>query len=99
MAPCDIGGCANAARYQFAAGADTPQVRCLRHALGYPPVRGRAIRAALLVGSILVVINQADVVLSGQLSALVVAKMGLTYLVPYSVSTYSALAVNRISST
>ena len=99
MAACGIGGCANSALYQFAARVDAPQTRCLRHALGYPPVRDRAIRVALLVGSILLVINQADVGLSGQLSALVVAKIGLTYLVPYSVSTYSALTANRLAST
>src|SRR5262249_42146771 len=99
MAACGIGGCANRARYQFAAGVETPQVRCLLHALGYAPVRDRAIRVALLVGSILFVINQLDVVLSGQVNALVAAKIGLTYLVPYSVSTYSALAANRLRST
>jgi hypothetical protein len=42
---------------------------------------------ALVVGTILVVINQPDVLLSGQVTALVVAKIGLTYLVPFSVST------------
>jgi hypothetical protein len=51
---------------------------------------------ALLVGTILLVINQADVVLSGHLTPLVAAKIGLTYLVPFSVSTYSALAANRL---
>jgi len=35
-------------------------------------------------------------VLSGQLTALVAAKIALTYAVPYSVSTYSALEVNRL---
>jgi hypothetical protein len=53
----------------------------------------------MLVGSVLFVINQAEVVLGGQLSALVAAKIGLTYLVPYSVSMYSALAANRLAST
>lgn len=42
-------------------------------------------------------INQADVLLTGHASAFVVAKIGLTYLVPCSVSTYSALAANRIT--
>jgi len=51
---------------------------------------------ALVVGTILIVINQADVLLGGQLTAVVVAKIGLTYLVPFSVSTYSALAANRL---
>jgi len=51
---------------------------------------------ALVVGTILMVINQADVLLSGHASALTAAKIGLTYLVPFSVSTYSALAANRL---
>jgi len=71
-------------------------MRCRRHALVYGPVSGRAITVALVVGTILVAINQGDVVLSGHLTALVVAKIGLTYLVPFSVSTYSALAANRL---
>ena len=70
----------------------------MRHALLYPRVRDRALRVALVVGTILFAINQLDVVLRGELSALVVGKIALTYLVPYSVSTYSALEVNRVRS-
>jgi hypothetical protein len=51
---------------------------------------------ALLVGTVLFLINQSDVVLRGELTTLVVAKIGLTYMVPFSVSTYSALAANRL---
>lgn len=61
------------------------------------PVCRRAIAVALVVGTILMLINQADVLLTGHASAFVVAKIGLTYLVPCSVSTYSALAANRIT--
>jgi Mg/Co/Ni transporter MgtE len=71
-------------------------MRCQRHALTYWPVCGRAITVALIVGTILVIINQADVLLSGHITPLVVAKIGLTYVVPFSVSTYSALAANRV---
>jgi hypothetical protein len=53
---------------------------------------------ALVVGSILVVINQGDVLLNGQLTVLVACKIVLTYMVPFSVSTYSALAANRLDS-
>jgi hypothetical protein len=49
-----------------------------------------------VVGTILFAINQLDVVASGQLTGLVAAKVLLTYAVPYSVSTYSALEVNRL---
>ena len=59
-------------------------------------MRDRAFIVALVVGTILFAINQLDVVLSGQLTALVAAKIALTYAVPYSVSSYSALEVNRL---
>lgn len=62
----------------------------------YPRVRDRAIRVALIVGIALFVINQLDVVLQGGLTPLVAAKIALTFVVPYSVSTYSALQVNRL---
>ncbi len=48
------------------------------------------------VGTILMVINQGDVLLSGHLTVLVACKIVLTYTVPFSVSTYSALAANRL---
>jgi len=59
-------------------------------------VRDRALRVALVVGAILFLINQLDVVVGGALTPLVAAKIALTFLVPYSVSTYSALEVNRL---
>jgi hypothetical protein len=59
---------------------------------------GRAIKVALVVGTILLVINQGDILLSGQLTMLVACKIVLTYAVPFSVSTYSALAANRLHS-
>lgn len=62
----------------------------------YRPVTRRALRVALVVGTILFIINQADVVLRGDLTTTVALKIALTYLVPYSVSTYSALQINRI---
>ena len=48
------------------------------------------------MGVILFAINQLDVVLRGEVTAVVVAKTLLTFLVPYAVSTYSALQVNRL---
>lgn len=60
-------------------------------------MRDRAIRVALVVGVALFIINQLDVVVSGGLTSLVAAKIALTFLVPYSVSTYSALQVSRLT--
>ncbi|MEM6899140.1 MAG: nitrate/nitrite transporter NrtS [Pseudomonadota bacterium] len=50
----------------------------------------RALRVAAIVGTILILINQIDVLLAGTLPP--VWKILLTYCVPYSVSTYSAAA-------
>jgi hypothetical protein len=58
-------------------------------------VRDRALAVGLVVGTLLFAINQLDVVLSGAITPLIVAKIALTYLVPYSVSTYSALEVSH----
>lgn len=62
----------------------------------YPRVRDRAVRVALVVGVVLFAINQLDVVLRGDITPLVLLKIALTFLVPYTVSTYSALEVNRL---
>ncbi len=88
---CSVNGCARTAGYRV--GSST---RCRRHALTYGPVVRRAIVVALVVGTVLCIINQGDVLLGGHVTAFVVAKMALTYLVPFSVSTYSALAANRL---
>jgi hypothetical protein len=59
-------------------------------------VRDRALRVALVVGVVLFVINQLDVVIRGDVTPFVIAKILLTFAVPYGVSTYSALQVNRL---
>jgi hypothetical protein len=64
-----------------------------RLALRYAMTGGvprRSIGVALIVGSILNLINQGDRVLSGQ--SLDLAKLVLTYAVPYCVSTYGAVS-------
>jgi hypothetical protein len=68
---------------------------CLACAILYRPVLRRAIYIALVVGTILTVINQGDVLLMGAVTPLVLFKILLTYMVPYSVSTFSALSANR----
>ena len=73
-----------------------PQIRCLRHAILFRPVLRRALRVAVLVGTVLVAINQADVLLRGGLTPGIAAKIALTYLVPFAVSTYSALAITTL---
>jgi hypothetical protein len=92
---CAQDSCTREASYRFVAGSQG-DVRCGWHALVYWPVCGRAIKVALIVGTILMLINQGDVLLGGHLTALVAGKIVLTYTVPFLVSTYSALAANRL---
>ncbi|NKB99119.1 MAG: hypothetical protein GKR90_11590 [Pseudomonadales bacterium] len=54
-------------------------------------VRQRALKVAGVVGTILVAINQGDAILAGSLSTTQLLQIGLTYCVPYCVSSYSSV--------
>jgi len=54
-------------------------------------VRKRALKVALVVGTILAVVNHADVVLAGQATTTVWIKIALTFLVPYCVATFASV--------
>lgn len=58
-------------------------------------VRQRAIKMAAVVGSILVVINQWDILVSGSLTTKTLVKIGLTFVVPYCVSTFASVQAIR----
>ena len=55
----------------------------------------RTIRIALVVGTILTAINQGDVILGGDATALTWIKMALNYCVPFVVSNLGLLAGKR----
>ncbi len=60
------------------------------------PVVRRAAVMALIVGPIIAVINYGDLVLSGAMTTTAWLKIGITFLVPYTVSTVSsALAIRH----
>ena len=52
----------------------------------------RALRVALLVGTVLIAINHGDRILNSSVAQLDFLKMILTYFVPYGVSTFSSVA-------
>jgi len=58
-------------------------------------VARRALRTAVLVGSVLIAINHGDALLRGDVDAARVLKICLTFLVPYGVSTTSSVAALR----
>ncbi|MFK8022299.1 MAG: nitrate/nitrite transporter NrtS [Pseudomonadales bacterium] len=60
-----------------------------------PDIVRRAARVAIIVGTILALINYGDRMLTLTLDNTAIAKILLTYLVPYGVSTWSAVQVAR----
>ncbi len=55
----------------------------------------RALKVAAVVGPILIAVNQGDVILRRELDVDCFLKMGLTFLVPYFVSTFSSVAAMK----
>ncbi|RED17487.1 nitrate/nitrite transporter NrtS [Parasphingopyxis lamellibrachiae] len=56
-----------------------------------PVAVSRGLRISAIIGTLLILINQGDVMLAGAMPAL--WKILLTYLVPYGVSSYSTAAL------
>lgn len=74
------------------------QARGLRGIVAYCLERDtlvHSVRTALLVGTILALINHGADMLSGQLSARWIVPMLITYLVPFSVATYGQVHGKR----
>ena len=55
----------------------------------------RAIKVALVVGTILALINHGDVLLQGTFATKTLFQIALTYFVPYAVSTYASVEAIR----
>lgn len=55
----------------------------------------RTVRIALVVGTILTLINQGDVIAGGDATALTIVKVALNYCVPFVVSNLGLLAAKR----
>jgi hypothetical protein len=53
---------------------------------------GRALITSLIVGTILILINHGDALITGQIDTIRLLRMVLTYLVPYLVSTTSSVS-------
>ena len=60
-----------------------------------PQVLPRAIKVGLIVGTILGAINHGDAILDGKFALTNLVQVVLTYLVPYGVSTFSAVQAIR----
>ncbi|MCI2284407.1 nitrate/nitrite transporter NrtS [Colwellia sp. MSW7] len=51
----------------------------------------RSLKVAMIVGTLLMLINHGDIIFSGEIQLHHILKILLTYLVPYLVSTYSSV--------
>ena len=60
-----------------------------------PSVVRRATKITLIVGVILVLINHGHLLIAGDVDAGTMMRIALTFLVPYSVSTYSSVQAVR----
>ena len=58
-----------------------------------PGIQKRSLIVALVVGSILNLINQGDALFNGE--TLVIWKLSLTFCVPYCVATYGAVSARK----
>lgn len=71
-------------------------LRCWRHVVAHSAVWRRSLLTALIVGTILTSINQGNFIVHSGVSEQILLKMGLTYCVPFCVSTSGALGAARI---
>lgn len=55
----------------------------------------RSVLTALVVGTVLVLINKGDILMSGALPASLAWQIPLTYAVPFCVATWGALSNSR----
>jgi hypothetical protein len=69
--------------------------RCLICALQYRPLLRRSALTALVVGTVLVAINQGSVLAEGAFPSALAWKIPLTYAVPFCVATWGALSNGR----
>jgi len=70
-------------------------VKCLFDALRHRPMVRRSLTVALVVGSLLTLLNQGNILLGGNWNNDLYWKIPLTYCVPFCVATFGALSNAR----
>ena len=69
--------------------------RCLRCAMTYWPLLRRSALTGLVVGTVLVVINQGAILAAGDFRPALIWQIPLTYAVPFCVASWGALSNSR----
>lgn len=75
------------------------QRHCLWCALRYAPMLRRSALTAVVVGTVLVAINQGATLLAGYFPSTLAWQIPLTYVVPFCVATWGALGNSRDAGT
>lgn len=70
---------------------------CFGCAVRHAPMLKRSVLIALVVGTLLTVINQGDVLLAKPWTGALLWKIPLTYAVPFIVATIGALGTGRVT--
>jgi hypothetical protein len=91
-AACSRCGRPLAGRWAFVLDGQPFDLRCV---LLYRPLLRRSLLTALVVGTLLVAINQGTVLARGDVPAALAWKVPLTYAVPFCVATWGALVNSR----
>ena len=99
-ATCGQCGRHSGKRWSFAFGKPVPKgapgegiiVKCSRCAIQHRPMVRRSLMGALVVGSLLTLLNQGDILFAGSWKAALYWKIPVTYCVPFCVATYGALS-------
>ena len=78
------------------AGGQFGQItKCIFCALRHLAMLRRSISVALVVGTVLTLLNQGDIIFAGEWKGALYWKVPLTYCVPFCVATYGALSNSR----
>ena len=70
-------------------------IKCSRCAVRHHPMLRRSLIVALVVGTILTLLNQGNILFAGDWKGPLCWKIPLTYCVPFCVATYGALSNGR----
>ena len=103
LATCDRCGRHSRKGWSFAFKKPVPEggpeegviIKCSRCAIRHRPMVRRSLMVAVVVGTILTLLNQGDVLFSGSWNGALYWKVPITYCVPFVVATYGALTNSR----
>ncbi len=102
-ATCDRCGRRSGKGWSFAFKKPVPEgaleegviIKCSRCAIRHRPMVRRSLMVAAVVGTILTLLNQGDVLFSGSWNGTLYWKVPITYCVPFVVASYGALTNSR----